>query len=464
MSAKILSHSCCLTPFHPAIKQLGGEYADAFSMAAEVMDFAAEEWASLPPGKRGHLMGRLTFEIASAFAGGAIAKVASKADFLTGLMNKPLFQSNRGSGIASKVVNFTQELATTKMCFVAGTLVLTESGLRAIESVHAGERVWSRNETTTVEGWQPVVETFTTHPDTLYTLRLDADGDGHADEETLTCTGEHPFWVEERGAFVPAEEIQPGWRLLRAHGSGQVTVLGIESTRAPPGQTYTTYNFEVATDHTYFVGEAEVWVHNEGKGHCAKVYSLYERFRRNSPQETPWETIVRVRTELLQRAGNAGVKVPSGVFRTAAGEANKEMLEKVAANNLNVSALPSYNKIKTDMPGIYRNPDSSLSNFLGNDTDVDVHHLVEWRFFTRLKPEWNGWTKAQCNEMMPGVMLEVGHHRKLYGALKAIENGIDGKTQTQILVEMRAIYERNDAGHLWPVVQRWCASHGITAP
>jgi len=103
-------------------------------------------------------------------------------------------------------------------------------------------------------------------------------------------------------------------------------------------------------------------------------------------------------------------------------------------------------------------------NFLGNDTDVDVHHLVEWRFFKRLKTDWHGWTKDQCNDIMPGVMLEAGHHRKLYGALKAIENGIGGKDPTQILNEMKIIYRNNNAGHLWPVVQRWCASHGITAP
>lgn len=31
----------------------------------------------------------------------------------------------------------------------------------------------------------------------LCTLRMGADGDGHAEEETLTCTGEHSFWVED---------------------------------------------------------------------------------------------------------------------------------------------------------------------------------------------------------------------------------------------------------------------------
>lgn len=418
----------------------------------------------LPEGMKGYYMGRLTFEITSFFAGGAIAKVATKAQFVTGLITRPFFQSGRGASLVSRLTTYIQRLLTTKMCFVAGTLVLTEGGLRGIESVSSGERVWSRNEATQVEGWQPVVDTFTTHPDTLYTLRLDADGDGQADEETLTCTGEHPFWVEEQGAFVPAAELRPGWHLLRARGSGQVTVMGIESTRAPPGQSFTTYNFEVATDHTYFVGEAEVWVHNSAKGHCASIFSLYERIRRNSPNETPWETIVRVRTEILQRAGQAGIKVPSGVFRKAAGEANKEMLQKVAGNQMPVSALPSYNKIKQDMPGIYRNPDSSLSNFLGNDTDIDVHHLVEWRFFRWLKPEWSGWTKWQCNDIMPGVMLEMGEHRKLAGALKAIENGIAGKTSSQILNEMQVIYRDNNVAHLWPVVQRWCASHGINTP
>jgi hypothetical protein len=227
------------------IKDLGGDYAEAFSMAAEVLDYAAEEWEQLSDGKKGYYMGRLIFEIVSCFCGAAIAKVATKAQFVTKLVGRPFFQSGKGAGFASKLVAFVQRLFTTKMCFVAGTLVMTQGGLQPIETLRAGEVVWSRNEVTHAEGWQPVVDTFTTHPETLHTLRLDADGDGAADAETLTCTGEHPFWVVEEHAFVPAAELRPGWHLLRAHGSGQVTVLGIESTRAPPEQPFTTYNFEM---------------------------------------------------------------------------------------------------------------------------------------------------------------------------------------------------------------------------
>ena len=43
-------------------------------------------------------------------------------------------------------------------CFAAGTLVLTDDGLRAIETIEVGDVVASRNETTGELTWQPVQE------------------------------------------------------------------------------------------------------------------------------------------------------------------------------------------------------------------------------------------------------------------------------------------------------------------
>src|SRR5262245_32359225 len=45
-------------------------------------------------------------------------------------------------------------------CFVAGTLVLTESGLRPIESIEVGMRVLARSEEGETVAWKPVLRTF----------------------------------------------------------------------------------------------------------------------------------------------------------------------------------------------------------------------------------------------------------------------------------------------------------------
>lgn len=142
----------------------------------------------------------------------------------------------------------------------------------AVENVSPGQEVWSRDEQTGVEAWRPVVATFQTHLTEIYTLRYDTNRDGVADEE-LKGTGPHPFWVAERNEFVPLAELKLGDTLYIAGGkSAAVTALCCE--RAPPGQAFIAHNFEVAGFHTYFVGEAGVWVHNFSTRFCDDFLSI----------------------------------------------------------------------------------------------------------------------------------------------------------------------------------------------
>lgn len=41
---------------------------------------------------------------------------------------------------------------------------------------------------------------------------------------------------------------------------------------------FTTYNFEVADWHTYFVGEPGVWVHNSAQA-CERAFSIWKRLK-----------------------------------------------------------------------------------------------------------------------------------------------------------------------------------------
>jgi hypothetical protein len=56
-------------------------------------------------------------------------------------------------------------------------------------------------------------------------------------------------------------DLKPGMRVLRARGP-PVTVVSVERT----GVVEATFNLEVADWHTYFVGDAGVWVHNSNCG------------------------------------------------------------------------------------------------------------------------------------------------------------------------------------------------------
>ena len=96
----------------------------------------------------------------------------------------------------------------------------------------------------------------------------------------LECTGEHPFYAVDKGAFVPARELQAGELLLLADGRQAQVVASsgwAESSAGAPSETLTTYNLEVADFHTYFVGEEGVWVHNLCSAGVEKYASVFEQ-------------------------------------------------------------------------------------------------------------------------------------------------------------------------------------------
>jgi hypothetical protein len=73
----------------------------------------------------------------------------------------------------------------------------------------------------------------------------------------LGLTANHPFWSEDRQAFVPAGELRPDERLRKADGGG----VRVAAVRPVPGRQ-TVYNFEVDAEHVYYVGADGVLVHN----------------------------------------------------------------------------------------------------------------------------------------------------------------------------------------------------------
>ncbi len=88
-------------------------------------------------------------------------------------------------------------------------------------------------------------------------LRLElVDAQGHS--EVLGVTGNHPFWVRNRG-WTKAEDLLDGDEIFSSRG-GWVKV-GSASWFA---HSQTVYNLEVDGFHTYFVGASGAWVHNGG--------------------------------------------------------------------------------------------------------------------------------------------------------------------------------------------------------
>ncbi len=79
-----------------------------------------------------------------------------------------------------------------------------------------------------------------------------------SEKEPIGTTDNHPFWSEDRQAFIAAGELQLGETLLLANGT-HTQVTRITPHTGPPVEVF---NLEVDVDHTYHVGEDGVLVHN----------------------------------------------------------------------------------------------------------------------------------------------------------------------------------------------------------
>lgn len=142
-------------------------------------------------------------------------------------------------------------------CFAAGTLVETAEGLRPIESIRVGDRVLSRKSDASGEReFKAVTKLFITPDNEIGELQLRSADDAKGQQrESFQVTHEHPFYVQDRG-WLEAGKLEAG-DVVIAHGGSFEVASGWRRTG-----TTTTYNFEVAEFHTYYVGESRVWVHN----------------------------------------------------------------------------------------------------------------------------------------------------------------------------------------------------------
>ncbi len=138
-------------------------------------------------------------------------------------------------------------------CFVAGTQVLTKDGYKNIEDVKLGELVWAKNVETGESDWKPVSKIYVEHDRGIYHIRL-RKSDGNI--INIEATDDHPFYVVDHG-WKTTVELQVNDK-IETKEVGSVVVVSVEDEHRED----TTYNFEIADFHTYYVTEFGVLVHN----------------------------------------------------------------------------------------------------------------------------------------------------------------------------------------------------------
>lgn len=132
-------------------------------------------------------------------------------------------------------------------CFVAGTPVRTVYGRRPIESLRVGDQVFCQDASTGAIRPEAIVVIHHNGPNKTLRITLDTG-------EVLVPSTYHRFWRAGQG-WAQARALKTG-DILRTYG-GRARIERIE-----PAETVPVYNLDVAGGHTFFVGQADVLVHD----------------------------------------------------------------------------------------------------------------------------------------------------------------------------------------------------------
>ena len=370
--------------------------------AVEFLQEAWTEFANSSPGAKGEVFGRVTFEVVSfAVPISKPGQIIGKLEFVNRLRTSSALVAADSRLVAAAERAVEKLAATPGLCFAAGTPVHTRDGLKNIEAVQPGDWVWSRDPLTGEKALKPVLGTYVTHPDRLYHLVYQAREGG--DEEHLATTGNHPFFVRNRGAFITADKLVAGDVFLLASGD-EAELTRIETEDAPNRQPFTTYNLEVADYHTYFAGASGVWVHNLGERICSRFRSLYRKARQGG--KNPWGAFEEAAP--LNRTANGG----------DVGEVGQQCLNQIMGLNPQgqlhypLNEFPSVKNINDVLRG--RKGTEVRVNRRGKQysgSRLEVHHIPPRHAIEDLK-QTPGLLKPGVNpDDCPGIIFSHADHQ-----------------------------------------------------
>jgi len=145
------------------------------------------------------------------------------------------------------------ELGKKAPCFLAGTLVKTNTGEKETEKLLVGDKVLSYNFEKQIIEEKIVLNLYNNWTDTYYEIRTN--------NSIVLATSKHLFWIENKKKWIPAKELIVGMNLKNTQNKFEdiLEIVKSDNVNLP------TYNFEVADHHNYFVGSFGLLVHNEGK-------------------------------------------------------------------------------------------------------------------------------------------------------------------------------------------------------
>ena len=140
----------------------------------------------------------------------------------------------------------------TSQCFTGDTLVSTETGLRPIEEIQIGDYLWSEDTETREKELKQVTDVSVTMTNTLVYVTTE-------DGTIINTTENHPFYVEGKG-WCAAAELEASDICRTKDGKVEVIASAVIEEQEEP---VTVYNLTIEDNHTYYVSNKEILVHNK---------------------------------------------------------------------------------------------------------------------------------------------------------------------------------------------------------
>ena len=155
-------------------------------------------------------------------------------------------------------------------CFVSGTPVITSAlgTTTAIENIKVGDYVWSYNQESNTNSYQKVTDIFEKEVNELIDLTINGN--------VITTTPNHPFYLPSYDVWVTADSLQNNDLVLLYDGSYGY----VQNAFSYECENTIVYNFTVENNHTYYVGDEGVLVHND----CTTITS-----KRNKGVTEAWK-------------------------------------------------------------------------------------------------------------------------------------------------------------------------------
>lgn len=237
-----------------------------------------------------------------------------------------------------------------RICFIAGTPVLTNDGLKAIEKVKVDDIVYSYNFDKGAVELQPVTQLFRTSVPQITQIKLD--------HEIINTTGSHQFWVNNKQEWMQARALNEKMTLVNEKQDS----VKISAVRFIEEDTIT-YNLSVHSNANYYVGNSSVLVHNSDFEKTKKILMHYYRIKDLSTGKYIYvgkvlkEKSIEVRFKEHKREGkkypwksqlNETYKGAERFEIELIGEGNHTPLEQAITERFHILKNGGFNKIHND--------------------------------------------------------------------------------------------------------------------